>query len=147
MSLEEALVAATKALNENTKALNENTTRLDKMLGGATVKTTTGGKTTESGKTSTSGKSTGGGKKTVTKEDLAARATAFLTEGTAAAREEHKAQMAKMIAHYEVQKITAIDPSLYAEAIGFIDTFDEGGTPEPFAEDDEGGGEDDDSMV
>jgi len=148
MSLEEALAANTAALEANTAAL---------LKGGSAkpaTKTSSKAETSEEAdaeneaaakKAAADKKKKAAAakkKKGPTKEELVALFSGYLAEvdGDDDAVAERRAELKKINEYYEVDRITNADPSVWAEAMGFLNQFIEG--EDPFAgetdEDDDG---------
>lgn len=147
MSLEEAL-------NANTKAVQEHTAQLKLMLSGAKPAgkpTMPNDKPAASGTkaASTPAKTTTTKKKAeTTAEDVAAKVTAFLKVGDKALRDQRKEEVKTIIDHYGADRFTNIDPASFDEALGFLAAYEAGEVPD-FGDgdgDDGDGGEDDDMV-
>ena len=147
MSLEEAI-------NANTKAVQEHTAQLKLMLSGA--KPPAAGATKPADKPAAGGTkpAAGGTKTTTTKkkaettaEDVAAKVTAFLKVGDKALRDQRKEEVKTIIDHYGADRFTNIDPASFDEALGFLAAYEAGEVPDFGDGDGDGDDGDDDGMV
>lgn len=147
MSLEDAI-------NANTKAVTANTALLEKMMASAPkVGETVAGKapatTTPATKTPTTTSKPAVKKKAeTTSEHVAERVKSYLKGGDESERATRKGHVGAIIGHYGVDRFTAIDPSDFDTALGYMDAFAEG--ENPFADGDDGAGEgqqDEDGIV
>lgn len=122
MALEDTMIALTKAIEANTAAL----TKIAGAAKGAanTAAGATGTKTTTAPK--------------VKLEDVQKAYSAYLTVTDDTEREARKAKVVKINEHFNVAKVTAVDPSKYAEALEVLKKVEAG---EMFADDDAGEGE------
>lgn len=142
MSLEDAILGLTKAVQENTA-------RLDAMLGGAKAPTKTADKPADKApadkapaKAST--KKPAG----PTVDDIAEAAGAYLKAGDKDERATAKANLARICEHFKTDRLTNADPKHYAAVLKMVKTFAAGDTPEEFADDeDEDEDEDGDSNI
>jgi colicin import membrane protein len=76
--------------------------------------------------------------------EAAERVTTYLKTGDKAERAERKANIGKIIEHYDVARFTAIPGDKLAEALGYVEDFEEGRTPEFMADSDDDGDDDGD---
>ena len=147
MSLEDAL-------NENTKAVIAHTAILQKMLSGAKPAAAAPAKPAAAAAAApakSAGKpaaATTKKKAETTSEYVSEKVKAYLKGGDEDERATRKAHVKAIIDYYGADRFTAIDPSKYDEALGFLAQFEAG--EDPFAEEGEGeeeGQEDDDGVV
>ncbi len=142
MSLEEALKA-------NTAALERHTAMIEKMLSGA--KAAAPAAKPEPAKAEApkpaAGKATTTKRKgEITVEAFAEKLKTFLKTGDEDARVERRSFMSRLIAHYGVDKMTALDPTKFEEALDMIAKFENGDDPTAEEAGDEDG-DGDDAMV
>lgn len=145
MSLEEALA-------ENTAAIKAHTAMLAK-LGGQKAETAA---PKSAGAAAGAAKPAGGAAKTTAKpatpkaptiDDIRTKFGGYLSTDDADLRAVRKEQCVRIYDHFGVKKATEIPAENYAEALGYLATFENGEEPE-FAQNDEtGGGEEEDSMI
>lgn len=135
-----------QALKDLTAAITENTSRLDAMLKGA--KPAADSKPAAAGKPAAADKpkATTRAKKGPTVEDIADLAGKLMSVEDADDRKANKAAMAKILAKFETERLTKVDPEHIPAVVDALKRIAEG--EEPF-EDEDGGGEeeDDDDMV
>lgn len=137
MPIEDALAKLTAAVEANTAALNN-----IKAAAGAKAGTATA--TTAAPKANTA-KPAG---KAVSEADLRKAAGDYLSTKDAAEREERKANVAKITAHFGIDKLTSAPASEYGKIVEMLKKFTAGEVPEELASGDEAGSEDDtDSMI
>lgn len=127
MSLEDAIMALTAAVEANTAALG----------GDAAPAKSTGGKAA-SGKAASGGKA----KKGPTVDQIAELAGKYLGTGNAAAKKAAIANMKKLNTKYEVAKITEADEDNYEDIVADLTALIDG--EDPFEEED---GDEDGSLV
>lgn len=111
MALEDALIANTKAIEAHTAAL----LKLASGAGGTTA-ASGGGKTT----------SAAGGKKTIKPEEVQAAFGKYLSVSDEDERNKRKAKIVKLNEHFGVAKISALDPSKFAEALECLTKIEAG---------------------
>jgi predicted ATP-binding protein involved in virulence len=136
-----------KALQDLTDAIKENTSRLDMMLSGAKAPAPSGKATatkvaeTKSSKTTTASSS----KKApaVTADTIAELAGKLMSVKDAAEKKANKAALAKILAKYGAERLTAIDPEHFPEVADMLKALIAG--EDPFEDEDED--EDEDEMV
>lgn len=120
MSLEAAIAKLTEAVEANTKAL----------LGGGGAST---GGTKPAGSKPAGTKPSGTTKKTEKKgpsaDDLASAFGEYLKTGDKDERAEAKANVKKIIDHFEVDRITNLDAENYQEALDLLAQFKDGEDP------------------
>lgn len=128
MSLEDAL-------NANTKAVLAHNTLLEKMLasGGKAPAATT--KAAEKPPEKAAAKppaktSTTKTKGEITVADVTERVTNFMKVSDKDVRDERKAQVKTIIDHYGADRFTNIDPASFAEALGFLKSYEDGEQPD-----------------
>lgn len=143
MSIEDAIAANTKAVEANTAAL----TKLMSMGGAKAGSTTSGGEKPAdkpAGKPATTSKTT----KAPTLDTVTEKVTAFLKTGDKETRETRKGQVGQIVAHYGVERFTAIPAENWAEALGYLKDFEDGTVPSFIDEGDGGDGDgEDESLV
>lgn len=136
MSLEDAL-------NANTKAVQEHTAQLKMMLAGAKPAANSGSKPADKPVEKAPPKTTTSKTKgDPTVADVTERVTNFMKVSDKDVRDERKLQVKSIIDHYGADRFTNIDPSKFAEALSFLKAYEDGETPD-FGDGDEGGDEDD----
>jgi hypothetical protein len=74
--------------------------------------------------------------KVFTIDDLRAKAAEYLRVSDEKQKEQRKTKVGEMLAHFGVDKVTAIGADQYGEAIGYFDVLLSGGTPNYQAEND-----------
>lgn len=135
MSLEEALA-------ENTAALKAHTAALSGIA--AAAKGATAGKTASAG-AAAGGKPAGTAAKPGTSkpkaptiEDIRAKFGGYLSTKDKELRAVRMEQVGAINAHFGVAKATDLPPELFAEALGYLKAYEDGGEPE-FVQAEEGG--------
>jgi hypothetical protein len=163
MSMDKMIADLTAALLRNAEATEAHTAAIDKMAAGASktgsTKTTTAAPATDDAKAEKAAKAKaarekaaaekaaaekaeaeknaadeGDGDAEITVAEAAERVTAYLKTGDKAERAERKANVGKIIEHYGVERFTAIPGANLAEALGYVEDFEEGRTPEFMAD-------------
>jgi len=139
MSLEEALTKNTAAIEAHTAALLS--------LGGKAAAGKPAGAAAGAGKPAgaAAGKTTAK-PKAPTIEDIRAKFGGYLSTKDKDIRAVRLEQVAAINAHFGVSKASDLDPTLFAEALGYLKTYEDGGEPE-FATADETGEEAEESLV
>jgi hypothetical protein len=133
MSLEQAIKDLTAAVEANTAAL----------AGGASKPASKpAGKAAE--KPAGKAASKPAAKKGPGPDVLAETFGLYLKTGSAAERKEAKANVKAIIDHFEVDRITNLDPEHYEEALALLEQFKDGEDPLGDGEEEE---EDDDSLM
>jgi hypothetical protein len=143
MSLEDAL-------NANTKAVQEHTAQLKLMLSGAKPPAAGASKPADKPPSKPADKAPAKTSTTKTKgeptvADVTERVTNFMKVSDKDVRDERKAQVKTIIDHYGADRFTNIDPSKFAEALSFLKAYEDGEEPD-FGDDggdEEGDGDDD----
>lgn len=138
MSLEDAL-------NKNTAAIEAHTAMLAKLGGAKPAAGTTAGKPAGAAAGAkpagaAAGKSTAGKPKAKTIEDIRAAFGGYLSTKDKDLRAVRLEQVAAINNHFGVAKASDLDAKDYAEALGYLKVYEDGGEPE-FAQADEGEGE------
>ena len=128
MSIEKLLTDLTAAVEANTAAL----------LGGASADT--GGETKAPAKKAPAKKAPAK-KAAITVDVLAKRFGEYLKTGSKDDREVAKANVTALIAHFDTDRLTNLDPENFEEALAFLDQFEAG--EDPFGGEEE---EDDDGF-
>lgn len=147
MSLEEALNKNTAAVEKNTAAVEAHTAALLKLAGGAAAaKPAAAGK--PAGAAAGTAKPAGAAAKpkAPTIDDIRTKFGGYLSTKDADLKAARMEQVQAINAHFGVAKATDLDPSLYAEALGYLAEYEAGREPE-FAQADEGGEGGDESLV
>jgi hypothetical protein len=136
MSLETELAANTAALTAQTAAINAQTDFLKSMAakGGAA---TTGAAAAATGTKAATPKPSTPKAKTI--EDIRTAASAFLGVTDPDERTANKAKMKAMLDHFGVDRATNIPVENFAEALGYIEQFTKGETPDFMNEAEAGG--------
>ncbi len=145
MALEDKMDALTKALDRNSSALEailaKGPPKADAGTGAAAGATAGAAGTTS---TKAAGKGSTKAPKAPTEEDLRNAFGGYLSVKDKAERETRKANVTAIIEHFGVSKATEIPQENWAEAIGYVKTFEKGETPNFMNEEgagDEGNGE------
>lgn len=123
-------------IKELTAAIKEQTTLL-KSMRAAKAGPDAGGAAAGTAKATTTAKTTAK-PKGPTIETIKARFGAFLGTEDKAERKTRIAQIAAMNAHFGVERPSALDPSQFEEALGYLDQLEAGEEPDYG---DEGGGD------
>lgn len=84
--------------------------------------------------------------KAPTIDDIRTKFGGYLSTDDADLRAVRKEQCVRIYDHFGVKKATEIPAENYAEALGYLATFENGEEPE-FAQNDETGGDEEDSMI
>lgn len=145
MSLEDAL-------NANTKAVQEHTAQLKLMLSGAKPPAAGASKPADKAASKPADKTppkttTSKTKGEPTVADVTERVTNFMKVSDKDVRDERKAQVKTIIDHYGVDRFTNIDPASFSEALGFLKAYEDGEEPDFGDDDGDGGDGSDDDMV
>lgn len=146
-SLEEALAEATAAVKALTVALAP----LAKAAGGAAAPKSAGAGA-GAGKPATAAAKPAGkpaAPKAPTIDDIRTKFGGYLSTDDAELRAVRKEQCVRIYDHFGVKKATELAPENFAEALGYLASFENGEEPE-FAQADEGsegGGDDGDSLI
>lgn len=127
MSLENAIAELTKAVKENTAA----------VLGGAAPAKSTGKAPAKSTDKTTKKKNDG-----PSVDDLADAFGNYMKGGSKADREEAKANVKKIVDHFEAPRITEMAPENFAEALKLLEQYKDG--EDPLGEEEE---EDDNDLM
>lgn len=150
MSLEAELKAHAEALNKNTAAITAHTAALAGLAkGGATA----AAPKANAGAAAGAKPAGAAAAKNTTKpaapdiEEIKKRFGGYLSVKDADQREARKAHVAAINAHFGVDRATALDASLFAEALGYLAIYEAGGEPEFPAADETGGEEEAESLV
>jgi hypothetical protein len=146
MSLEDHLSALTKAVEANTAALS-------KIAGAAKAATGTAGKSAGAD-AGAKPAATAAAKKPATPkaptiDDIRTKFGGYLSTDDAELRAVRKEQCVRIYDHFGVKKATELAPENFAEALGYLASFENGEEPE-FAQADDGdngGGDDGDSLI
>lgn len=142
MSLEEALAENTAALKAHTAALNG----VAAAAKGATAKPAAAATKPAAAAKPAAGKAK---PKAPTVDDIRAKFGGYLSTKDKELRELRLEQVAAINAHFGVAKASDLDPSLFAEALGYLATYEAGEEPEFVAADEAGDdeGEEGESLV
>ena len=85
--------------------------------------------------------------KAPTLDDIRTRFGGYLSTKDTDLREVRKGHVQAINEHFGVAKVTDLDASLYAEALGYLTAYEAGETPEFAQADDDAGGDEDESLV
>ncbi len=133
MSLEEALAANTAALQENTAVHKAIGAKLGAATGKPAAEKPAAGATAAKPKPATAAKP-----KAPTIDDIRTKFGGYLSTKDKDIRAVRLEQVAAINAHFGVAKATDLDPTLFAEALGYLASYENGEEPE-FAQAEEGG--------
>lgn len=138
-----------EALAENTAAIKAHTAMLAK-LGGAKAADApkSAGAAAGAKPAATAAAKKPAAPKAPTIDDIRTKFGGYLSTDDAELRAVRKEQCVRIYDHFGVKKATELAPENFAEALGYLATFEAGEEPE-FAQADEGGegGEDGDSLI
>lgn len=144
------------SIEKLTAALEANTAAINKMIEMSGGKAAASGTKAAESKASTGTKASGtkatgakaGTKKKTTVDDIAEAFGGYLGVKDKAEREERKANVKAIVDYFGVAKATELDPENFDEALGYLQQYIDGETPEfDGAGDDEGGDDGDDALV
>lgn len=137
------------SIEKLTAALEANTAIQEKVLAALQGGKAASAKTETKAAPKTESKPAGtkaGGKKKTSVEDVAEAFGGYLGVKDKAEREERKANVKSIVEYFGVNKATEIDPDSFDEALGYLQQYIDGETPE-FDGAPDAGGEDDDTLV
>lgn len=135
--LEEKIAELIAALNENTAVHKGIAAKLGAAAGAAGKPAGAAAGAKPAGTAAKPAAKTTAKPKAPTIEDIRARFGGYLSTKDKDIRAIRLDQVAAINAHFGVAKASDLDPTLFAEALGYLKTYEDGGEPE-FAQADEG---------
>lgn len=142
--LEEKIDALIAAINENTAVHKGIASKLGAAAAGAGAGKTAGAAAGGKAAGAAAGKTAANKPKAKTIEDIRAAFGGYLSTKDKALREVRLEQVAAINNHFGVAKASDLDPKDYAEALGYLKVYEDGGEPEFAQAEDGGDGEDGD---
>lgn len=139
-----------EALAENTAAIKAHTAMLAKLGGAKAEAPKPAGAAAGAKPAATAAAKKPAAPKAPTIDDIRTKFGGYLSTDDAELRAVRKEQCVRIYDHFGVKKATELAPENFAEALGYLATFENGEEPE-FAQADDagggGGGDDGDSLI